>query len=157
MRGVHKVDRFPDVATVTISNIETNELIPNIAILVTLFAMHKNNYHLIPAVSNINGVIKIEKSWLNSEVEKNRNIFCMDYSSNLDDCLRKMEISVMNVNQINKAIKGMTQWKNVLNISEKEIQMLMHVDNGLYNTTSCIHDFNGQDSVNIDIKIRKNA
>lgn len=112
--------------------------------MLKLFANHKNDYFLIPAISNREGIIEITKEWINEEIKNTRNLFIMDYSSTLDDCQPMIEIKIMNKNEIEKAINGMKLYKKYLKISDKEIKDLSKADNEKYILVSKVIEFKNQ-------------
>lgn len=148
------MDSIPDVINIKIVNADTIETISNIAIKVRLFTKHKNDYYCIPSTSNRDGIIEITKSWLHDNVEKTRSLFPMDYSSTLDDCEPKMEFKVMSFSEINQAIKTMTEWKNIVNMPEAEIENLSKANNVQYEPVSRIVNFNGQRFIDIKLMIK---
>lgn len=81
--------------TLRFLNQSDNKPIQGIAIRVTLFSKHKNNYRLIPAKSDADGYIILEEAYLSSYIEKTKSMYVMDYSSNLDDCEDNIEISTL--------------------------------------------------------------
>lgn len=148
------MDLYPNIFNLILIDNSISKPTSNIAVKIRLFARHKNDYYLIPPVSNDKGKIELRKSWLNDEIEKIRNLFMMDYSSTLDDCEPKMEIKVMNMNEVNQSVKAMNQWKSVLNISNLEIECLSRVDNDQYEPMSQLINFYGESVVDIEFKIK---
>lgn len=94
---------FPNKITIKIVNTE-NKPLRNIAVKIEIFAKHKNNYNLIPPISNEQGVIEVSQRWLIESIERDQSLFVMDYASNLDDCHPKIEVTVMSKNEIEKAM-----------------------------------------------------
>jgi hypothetical protein len=137
------MDLFADNINIRIVNEETLEPIPHIAIRIRLFARHKNDY-FITYISNEEGYITINKSDLRSEIIKNKNLFVMDYSSELEDCEPRIELVLLNISDIHNEIQGMQEWKHILNIQDNEIKKLEKVKNELYIPASKIIEFSGQ-------------
>lgn len=96
---------FPNLIKIKISNTE-QEPIPNIAVMIKIFAKHKNDYYIIPNTSNGYGIIEVCQNWIRESIEKDRNLFIMDYASTLDDCYSKIEINIMSNSEIENSIQG---------------------------------------------------
>lgn len=86
---------FPRLLIIRIVDLETGEPIERIAVRITLFAKHKNDYQFAPNLSNADGRIVVERKWVRNSIEANREFFLMDYQSTIDDCLPQIEISAM--------------------------------------------------------------
>ena len=148
------MSRFPDRIKVKLIRDGNNFPLSNIAIRIRLFAKHKNDYKFIPPVSDKDGIIEITKEWLTREIEKERNLFIMDYSSNLYDCDSKIEFTVMDYTEIQKAVNGLKLYKKALNISDKEIQQLSQVDNHKYYPLSKLLEFRNEREVTFDLILK---
>lgn len=150
------MNKFPKKITIKVVEDEKKIPIPNIAISMKLYAKHKNNYNLIPPVSNNEGIINITKEWLEKEINKLRNLFIMDYASNLDDCDYKIRIAILSNDEIKKSVNGMKIYKEALNISDLEIESLLDARNKYYQTTTKIIEFNGESSYYLELNIKLN-
>lgn len=101
---------FPDKIIVKITDSLTKEPISNCAIMIILFARHKNDYHMIPNLSDVSGTIIMNKEWVKSQIHKDRNMFIMDYSSTLEDCKPAIGITVFNGDDILKVNEARKLW-----------------------------------------------
>ncbi|MBE5968404.1 MAG: hypothetical protein E7255_15870 [Lachnospiraceae bacterium] len=147
------MDFFADNIEISIVNVETARPIPNIAIYVRLFAKHKNDYFMT-YISNESGKIIINKSELLSEIVKYKDMFPMDYSSDLEDCTSNIEIVLMQKSDITNKIKTMREWKDLLNIQNDEIAKLENVKNELYFPISKIIELGGRKSIRTTLEIK---
>lgn len=147
--------KFPDLIKVIIVDNETKNPISNIAIIIKLFANKKNDYTFIPPISNKGGIIEISRTWLDEEIEKTRNLFIMDYSSKLDDCKLKIEIKILNKEEVKRVTEYMLQWKDIEKISDIEIASLSKAINWKYEPISKIVEFSGQNMIDIELRIKK--
>lgn len=145
------MDMFPNSIIINIKSYETGQAIPNIAVKIRLFATHKNDYTCIPSLSDKAGIIEIKKDWLNKEVEKSINLFAMDYSSTLRDCIPQIEIRIMDLDELQRAVQGWAEWKNILNIPQIEIDNLSRASNREYEPVSQIVNLNGQTSLEVEL------
>lgn len=127
--------------------------INNVAIRVTLFAKHKNNYSLLPPNSDRSGNIVIGKSDFEKEIDESKSLFIMDYSSDLEDCFPKIEIEVMDEEKLKNAVKAQISYQYILHISDWKIKMLKNADNKYYVPLTKVVEFTSDDSV-IKIKIQ---
>jgi len=142
---------FPKSIIIKIKSYETGQPIPNIAVKIRLFATHKNDYTCIPSLSDKNGIIEVKKDWLNKEIEKSLTLFAMDYSSTLRDCKPQIGIKIMDLDEVQRAVQGWTEWKNILNIPQIEIDYLSKASNREYEPVSQIVNLNGQSSREVEL------
>lgn len=146
---------FPDVIKVKIMDGDINKPVPCIAIMIKLFANHKNDYYFIPDLSNQEGIIEVTKDWINQQIESTRNFFIMDYSSSLDDCETKIEIKIIDQDEINNAIEGRKLYKDFFNISEKDIEDLFKASNDKYVPRVKSVELEGKRKAEIALVIRR--
>lgn len=146
---------FPNDISIKIIDEGTNKPIPKIVTSIKLFTKRKNDYVFISSLSSGNGIIEIKKNWLNDEINKERNLFIMDYSSMLDNCEPKFEIKIMSNEEVMAAIKGWNEWKDILDLPQEEIDKLKDTDNKLYEPRIISVDVTGEDSMYLELKTRK--
>ena len=151
------MDLFPNDYRILIMDKKTKKPIGNIATKITIFATRKNNYHLFPSISDDYGYILFSKEWLNEEIEKESNLFIMDYACRLKDCLAKLEILVMSAEDVNDAVCGMELYKDYFNYSSEDIKRFSKVDNKDYKSVSKVIDFSGKEVINIVIDLEKKS
>jgi hypothetical protein len=142
---------FPNAIMIKILNNDDMNPIPNIAIKVKLFTKHKNDYYLIPEVSNSEGIIKISREWINNEIEKIKKLFSMDYSSELNDCELKIEIRIISGDEVIQAITSLNDWKNVIKTSGNQINNLAKAENKKFRPVSKLIDFYSKDVIYIEL------
>lgn len=147
---------FPDFIKVKIMDGDINKPVPCIAIMIKLFAKHKNDYYFIPHLSNQEGIIEVTKEWINKQIEDTRNFFIMDYSSNLDDCETKMEIKIIDKDEVNNAIEGRKLYKDFFNISEKDIEDLLKASNDKYFPIVKLVELKGKRKAEIALVTKRN-
>jgi len=129
---------------------KSQKTVPDLIFQMTLFAEHKNNYSFILPKTDQKGEVVVTKEWIEKEIEKERNLFVMDYSSKLDECKKHIEIKLLNHDEIQKSIIGLNTYKNVLKIKEEYITSLNINSNSLFksitkniipeNDNSCIFE-----------------
>lgn len=122
--------------------------------MIELFAKQINNYCLIPALSNDEGLVIINRNWLNDEIDKYRKLFPLDYSSNLIDCEPNIKLSIMSAEQINRAIEAYTQWKGILDFNETFVENLSNARNSMYDAISNMVDIRDESCIDIEISTR---
>lgn len=142
---------FPNLIKIRVIDADNNKPIPGVAIIIRLFAKHKNDYYLIPRTSNGDGIIEVDKEWINKEIEDTRNFFIMDYASTLEDCQPKIEIKIMDKVEVNNAIEGRKLYKDFMNISEKEIEDLSKAINDKYFPISKVIELEEQRIAEIEL------
>lgn len=122
-----------------------NKPISNIALRITLFANRKNNYYLHPSLSDFDGLIIISKKWAEFEMDKDRKMFIMDYSSTLEDCKPVLGITVLSGEEIME-----------LNEYQKKFgvyRLIEHTKNHLYERKYIEIPLTDKESINIDINL----
>lgn len=83
------------------------------------FARRKNDFYLQPFPTNSDGVAVISRSELNAEVSATYDSGLMDYCG-IDECSTKVEISVLTIDDIQRAIHARTTvWKQFLKGEEQ--------------------------------------
>jgi hypothetical protein len=142
---------FPDTLNITILEKNTENPIMNIAAKIKLFANHKNNYNFILPLSGERGNITITQDWLKEEVRKDQNLFVMDYSSNLDDCKPQIEVSVLEVDALSRAVDAMYLYQEFTGITDTEITRYKNAQNAKYFPTSVVFKLDDISEVHIKI------
>ena len=146
------VSVFPDIVKVKIISSENGKPIPNIVVFATLFARHKNNYHLM-LFSDEHGIIEITKDMMNNEIDMVRNFWIMDYSSKLEDCEPRLLFEVFDRERVNRAIKAGKLYLNSLGITQEYLDRLSKVDNYRYLPISKTIELSGEKVVEFELKI----
>lgn len=123
---------FPDTIDILILDKDLNKPVPNIAVRIKLFAKHKNDYNFILPLSDEKGCIKITRDWLEEEIRKEQTLFVMDYSSKLNDCNPEIEITVLNTEELLRAVNAMYVYKDAIGISDDEIRRYKNANNSKY-------------------------
>lgn len=145
---------FPDLLKIKIVDVN-NRPVPSIAVIIRLFANNKNDYYLIPSISNEEGIIEVDREWVNKQINDTRNFFIMDYTSTLEDCQSKIEIKVMDKNEANNAIEGRKLYKDFMNIPEKEIEDLSKSTNYRYFPITKLVELQTQKIKEIELTIQE--
>ena len=92
--------KLPDTLTVTAVDNETSRPVPNVAILLLLFAERKNDYDIGPFITNEMGQVKFDRADCVAAIQQAQQMFIMDYAGNLDSCLPKLEVRLHRPEQI---------------------------------------------------------
>lgn len=148
---VKMMSKFPDSISITFLNRKTQEPIENIAAEIKLFANLKNDYCFILPLSDKKGNVTITKGWITNEITKEQNLFIMDYGSNIDDCKLQIEISVLGVENLSRAIDAMYLYQDYSKITDTEIQRYKNSKNFNFISDNRIVIFNDSSKVSIDI------
>lgn len=127
---------FPDNITIKILDKIRNTSVAGIAAKVRLFSNHKNDYYFILPLSDDKGCIVITKRWLSEEIKKEKNMFIMDYSSELEDCKSQIEIIILDKNSLSRAISAMELYQDELDISDEDILKYKNASNYKYTARS---------------------
>lgn len=123
---------FPDFIKILFLEEKNQEPISNIAAVIKLYAKHKNDYYFILPLSDDTGLIYISKLWLKKEIKKDKDLFIMDYASELEDCLPQIEIQVLDIEELSRTVSAMEMYKVVNELTDKEIHNYKNANNYKY-------------------------
>ncbi|MDP8219101.1 MAG: hypothetical protein P9M03_10285 [Candidatus Theseobacter exili] len=113
----------------------TGELIQGLVVSLTLFAKIKNNYHVGPKFSDLNGTVSFSIEELKDEISNAKNMFIMDYKSNLEECSRFIEIKVMSSENIESLILARKKYFSkdpIYKLSDEQVEQLRNSKNKEY-------------------------
>ena len=82
---------------------DTGNPVPKIVVTLTIYAREKNDYHLGPSLSGLDGEIVIDANWVEEAIQYVRNTSLMDYATPIDQCFPEISIKVMSVGEIARA------------------------------------------------------
>jgi hypothetical protein len=150
-----KMNVFPDCIRVKVTDELTGKSIRNVIVLIKLFANHKNNYDFGLPFADEKGIIEISRGWLSKNVDQVRSTFLMDYSSSLEDCQPKFELTLLSGEQIPGLIKAQRLYQESLNISEEQINSFMNSDNYKYSKESKLVRLTGEKTMEVELKAHK--
>jgi hypothetical protein len=144
---------FPEIIRIKIINKSTRQPIANIAVKIKLFANKKNDYHFLLPLSDHSGNIEVSREWLNQKIQEDKYLSIMDYSSNLEDCQSKFEISVLDNEAIKRAIVALNIYKAGLDSLKKDIDNLSTANNLKYSSYSQLITLGGEKIKDILVEI----
>jgi hypothetical protein len=99
---------LPETVIVNIVDPSSNQIdLKNIIIKIILFARYKNNYHLIPFITDSEGISSILKADLIYEIQSSYDSGLMDYAP-IDSCSPNVEIRIASTDEIDRAINART-------------------------------------------------
>lgn len=124
--------KFPKKINLKIIERDTSLPVSNIALKLTIYAKEKNNYRILLPVTDKNGEVFLAKEWIETEIEKHRNLFISDYSSNLEMCNDIVDIIIMDDEELKRAVEGSRNFKKALKYSIKFIRDLSNAKNDLF-------------------------
>lgn len=142
---------FPKTIRIIICEMDTKKPIANIATIITLYSNHKNNFNFILPLSDERGNVTITKDWLKEQIRKEQALFVMDYSSGLDDCKSKIEITVLDTETLSRAIDAMCLYQEAIGTTDGEIEKYKTAQN--YKFVSCSNVIKFLDNSKLDINI----
>ena len=103
---------FPEQKTFQFVETSSNRPISNLAVLLTLLAHRKDDYHIGPAITDSNGIVVFTRTDCLKEIDISKTMFIMDYSSTLEQCLPKIVIEVMSKQAIDALIAARREHKD---------------------------------------------
>jgi len=84
--------RFPDKLTVVVRDRGTGLPAKGIAIVLVLFAAHKNDYSVGPLITDENGQVQVTRAECEAAIKRAQEMFIMDYSGDLESCRPVIEV-----------------------------------------------------------------
>ena len=115
------VTMFPRQLHIIVFDNHSRERILGIALKLTLFARHKNDY-TIPMVTNSAGEVHLSAQYVRESIKNDWELFPMDYESTLDECSEDVEIKVCTPEDVQRTIVAMKMFKSASTISEELIE-----------------------------------
>lgn len=145
---------FPNYYILKIIDKNSKLPVSSIAVKVTVCASKKNDYHLLPTFSNQEGIIEFSKEWLTKEIDKERNLFIMDYSSPLQDCKPYLEIKILSDVEIDNILDAMKLYKDIVEYSFSETD-LKQVNNYNYQPCKLLVNLTEEQTIIIVLELEK--
>ena len=84
--------RFPDTLTVLVRDEGAGLPAKDVAVVLVLFAAHKNDYSVGPLISDENGHVEFTRAECEFAIKRAQEMFLMDYSGNLGSCRPVIEV-----------------------------------------------------------------
>jgi hypothetical protein len=103
--------KFPQVLEIRVVN-STGQPVPRIGLMLTIFAVQKNNYHLA-TITDDAGKARVSLSEMRQSIRTDQELFPMDYASALEECFAEIEVKVCSSEEVEKAISAMEMFKSV--------------------------------------------
>lgn len=146
---------FPNVIKVIIIDGDTGNSLSNIVLGIHLYASRKNDYNFTLPLSDKNGTILISKEWLINQVNIQKELAIMDYSSDLEDCLPKLKFDVLNTKEIKNVLYAWSLYKIYLGIKQENIDALLKAENYLYTPMTKIIELTGEKKIEVNLPLYK--
>ena len=122
---------YPSILRIKVSDKASGRSIPQVALIVTLFAAEKNDYH-IPRVTNADGEVQLTIGEVRQSIARDQQLFIMDYGSTLEECSQELEFEICDGEQIKRTTEAMEMYKDVASIDEDLIATFKNSVNGRY-------------------------
>jgi hypothetical protein len=150
---------FPKSLLLQFLEANTGNPVRNIAVTLTLYAREKNDYHLGPSLSGIDGEVVITANWVKEAIQHASNTSLMDYATPMDHCFPQVSVKVMSADEIAKAGSAMKLY-GIENGSPDIAHTLLELENAINETyepieTKITLDNPSGVSRSIQIKLRK--
>ena len=148
---------FPNTIRIQVFYESNKKPIPNVAIMIKLFARHKNDYYFLLPLTDESGGIKVTRVWFEEGIKKDADLFAMDYASSLDDCLPQIKIAVLDEEELTRTVGGLIRFKKVVGTSDDEINKYKNAVNPKYISFIKNVKLDGSICLYIDIPLREKA
>ena len=125
--------KFPQVLEVRVVD-TTGQPISRIALMLTIFAPQRNNYHLA-TLTNDAGNARVSLSEMRHSIRADQELFPMDYASALEECSAEIEVKVCSSEEVKRAIGAMEMFKSVSKIDGAIIDGFKNSQNNNYTPT----------------------
>lgn len=86
--------KFPDTLTVLARDRDTGLPVKGVAIILVLFAKHKNDYNVGPLITDETGRVEFTRAECEFAIQRAQEAFVMDYQGNLEDCRPVIEVGI---------------------------------------------------------------
>ena len=86
--------KFPDTLTVLVRDSDTGLPVKGVAIILVLFAKHKNNYNVGPLITDETGRVEFTRAECEFTIQREQEAFVMDYQGNLENCRPVIEVRI---------------------------------------------------------------
>lgn len=127
---------FPNLLTITTVDSGTGQPVRDVALLLWLFPMRKNNYAVGPKITNEEGIACFSRSDCEHAISAAQNMFLMDYSGDLADCRPIAKIVTHRPEHIEQMLKNYREspdfWGSAFTEPEKLFRALESVVNHEY-------------------------
>ncbi|MDX2128531.1 MAG: hypothetical protein SFU91_05790 [Chloroherpetonaceae bacterium] len=123
---------FPEALIVKIicnnREIQTNDL----TVILCIYAPFKNNYNLLK-ISDLNGEICFTRQDALNEIDESMNMFLMDYSSQLHECMEYVDLEICTTTDVENALKAMKLYVGIIpSITQEKIEQVKNSRNHLF-------------------------
>ena len=125
--------KFPKVLEIRVVD-TTGQPISRVALMLTVFAPQRNNYHLA-TITNDAGKARVSLSEMRQSIRTDQELFPMDYASALEECSAEIEVKVCSSEEVKKAIGAMEMFKSVSKIDGAIIDGFKNSRNASYAPT----------------------
>ncbi len=96
--------RFPECLIVKVVEQGTDRPIAGIAVGLTLHAARKNDYNLLPGLTDSAGLVRISRAWVEKAIAEIAGFFVMDYSSRIEECSSTATIEVLSEHDLSAVV-----------------------------------------------------
>lgn len=96
--------KIPDILNITVVD-EGSEPVPNVAIVLVLFASIKNDYYVGPVITDHEGSVRITRADCQDAITRAQHMFLMDYAGTLESCRGTLEVRLHPPQQIETMIQ----------------------------------------------------
>lgn len=145
---------FPNLIKILIIDENSKKPASSIAISIRLFAKRKNDYYFT-FISDNDGIIELHKSILQKKIIQEKSMYIMDFSSDLEDCELKLEIGIMNTEEITHIIDYLNQIKRFPEYNQIDIDKYTNLQNYKYDAVCRTFDLEDSNNMNFTFMIKQ--
>lgn len=143
---------FPNVLAIRLLE-ESGAPVSGVAVMLTLHARRKNDYHMIPAPSDSRGWVFVHREWVEKQIEIDRNLFVMDYASSLAECDANVLLKVISQEELSRAISAMQLYGEALGEYAVELRDLQNASNAEFFPQETVISLNLPDQTSREVLI----
>lgn len=122
---------YPAVLTIKVSDKATGESLSQVALIVTILASKKGDYH-ISRVTNAAGEVRLTIEEVRHLIHQRQELFIMDYASSLEECSDEIEIEICDREQIKRTTAAMEMYQDIIDIDKGLIEAFRNSVNDRY-------------------------
>lgn len=127
--------QFPQLLEIRVNDAADECPVPEIGLMLTIFAPRKNHYHLAK-VTDAEGKACVTAAEMRESVKTDQELFPMDYASSLEECSPEIEVKVCTAEEVKKAVNAMAMFKSVTKIDDAVFRGFQTSRNAEYAPTS---------------------
>lgn len=141
---------FPELLRLLVRD-DAGDPVANVAVSLMLYARRKNNYNLVPQLSDMHGVIEVTRKWVEQQIHETTLLAMMDYASTLEDCETRLGVTLLDAAELPAMVDAMSLYRGFLGITEEKLHSLTGSSNALFRPVSKVVELHGGQVAEVEL------